>query len=115
VIVTAIDQPEVTTVHGSGRVTSLAFDDSATLLGCGTEDGGLSLHAQDAKSRALLLTTTMPSHRAPVDGIAFSPDGTLLASHDASGALILWNVTRGRVVASDVGEVTAAALSRDGT
>lgn len=38
---------------------------------------------------------TFKAHKAPVISIAMSPDGKTLASGDASGLIVLWNVARG--------------------
>jgi WD40 repeat protein len=53
-----------------------------------------------------------------VEGVAFSPNGKLLASADADGTVRLWNLANGQAVASlpaDIGVgVTAVAFSPNG-
>ncbi len=61
-------------------------------------------------------TATLAGHRGPVFGIAFSPDGRLLASVSYDRTLRLWYVAAGKEAASLPlpGMGTAVAFSADG-
>jgi WD40 repeat protein len=58
-----------------------------------------------------------------VNGVAFSPDGTLLASADGNGNVQLWNTATGQEVGTPImagttstgGGVNGVAFSPDGT
>jgi WD40 repeat protein len=59
----------------------------------------------------------LEDHTGEVSGVAFSPDGTLLASADMRGALWLWDIVLNeRVALMDEGDgVSGVAWSPDGT
>ena len=60
---------------------------------------------------------TFEGHRSNVLSIAYSPDGTLLASGSYDGTVRLWNVATGRNIAifKAAGEVPSVAFSPEGT
>ncbi len=66
----------------------------------------------------LRLGTTRLRHMQGVEGVAFSPDGKLLASCGWDDSIRLWNVATGaaagRFVPDDAGTVFAVAFSPDG-
>jgi WD40 repeat protein/transcriptional regulator with XRE-family HTH domain len=70
--------------------------------------------AAAARPGAAVLT----SHAGPVDSVAFSRDGTTLATGNADGTVRLWDVATRRqtaTLAGPAGPVNAVAFSRDGT
>jgi WD40 repeat protein len=99
-------------------VTSVAFSPDGHTLAA-TEWGGLvgSLHLLDVTGAP---HRTFPAGRlGGVEGapLAFSPDGKVLASGNASGLLILWDVAAGRPAAEMPAEhsrIKSLAYSPDG-
>ena len=56
-------------------------------------------------------------HTAPVTGVALSADGTVLASGDEAGTIILWDVATGQQlsqIAGHTGGITGLVFSADG-
>lgn len=64
------------------------------------------------------LMHTLPGHEGEVISLAFSPDGSLLASGDTTGTIKLWRVADGgevRTIKGHEGQVSFVAFSTDGT
>ena len=63
------------------------------------------------------LETTLGGHTDSVSGVAFNPDGSLLASSSHDGTVRLWNPSSGRLVRAlhaDPKSVSAVAFSTNG-
>lgn len=100
-------------------VSSLAFGPTGNVLAAGCRDPGGSEPYQvqfyDLTSGAI--KPTQGGHTNAIVRLAFSPDGTLLASGDASGTVKLWDVDTGAELRSLPGhsaDVTTLAFSPDG-
>jgi WD40 repeat protein/transcriptional regulator with XRE-family HTH domain len=73
---------------------------------------------------AMLAAAALPGirilagHAGPVESVAFSPDGKTLATGTRKGAVQLWDVATGRLIATPVtggtGDVSSMAFSPDG-
>jgi WD40 repeat protein/serine/threonine protein kinase len=96
---------EVCTLRGSGReIRSVAYSRDR-LLAAGADDGTVILWKVDTKRGVGQKVFTLRGHRTPVTGLAFSSDGTLLASagevHAVTGkvgGIQVWNVKHGKVL-----------------
>jgi hypothetical protein len=68
--------------------SALAFSPDERTLGIGTADGRVLL----SPATSAALRGGEPAHTTPVDALAFSPDGQLIASGDRAGVIHVWNV-----------------------
>lgn len=99
----------------SGSVSALAVNPDGTLLASGSNlDGTISLwDAASGDSQA-----TLTGHTDYMTDVAFSPDGTVLASASEDGTVRLWNTATGqpiRVLEGHGAPVQAVAFTPDGT
>ncbi|RKU22168.1 hypothetical protein C6503_04165 [Candidatus Poribacteria bacterium] len=101
---------------GSGSrsaVSAAAFHGTTLAFG-----GGFSwINIEILDVATMTNIATFEGHRSNVFSIAYSPDGTLLASGSHDGTVRLWNVATGRNVATfkGAGEVLSVAFSPEGT
>lgn len=109
--------------HTSG-VHAVAFSPDGTLLASGAGlDMKLIGSGIDKRVRVWDMATgelahSLTGHKSWVNSVAFSPDGTLLASGSEDKTARLWKVTSQKMIctlASHKGGVNAVAFSPDGT
>jgi len=74
------------TFSRAAGIDSLTYQPHGGALVIGEENGTVEVRNGDKFTR-------LPAGNAPVDGAAFSPDGTLLATGGQDGAVRLWNTT----------------------
>lgn len=126
-------QPIVTLEHHTDWVQAIAFHPAGHLLASASEDSTICLWnieaitQQIALSDALsgqvvpevrLIPTILQRHATKVVCLAFSPDGSLLASGDSGGTIRLWDINRGRVLKILQGHirwVRSIAFNADGS
>ena len=92
-------------------------DSTAPLVAIAGWDGRIALWRY-APATGAALVTTLEGHQTPIEALAFSPDGTLLASAGSDPHIALWRVANGAQIATLEGNlerVAALAFSPDGT
>jgi hypothetical protein len=109
-----------TVVLGGGKVLGLVFAPSGSVLAAGCADAAGSepnpVQLYDLATGATKLT--QGGHTDDIVHLAFSPDGTRLASGDVRGTVKLWDTATGTELHEFLGhtaDVTALAFSPDGT
>jgi len=99
----------------SGSTSAIAISPGGTVLASGSNlDGTISLwDAASGNSQ-----TTLTGHTDYMTDVAFSPDGTVLASASEDGTVRLWNAAAGKTIHVLEGHgapVQAVAYNPDGT
>ncbi len=84
-------------------------------------DGSVTRQAEEALHRVIptsRIQLTLRGHSGPVRFVAFSPDGSLLATSSSDGTARLWDTATGQEIATLTGhggDVTGLDFSPDGT
>ena len=123
-----IKRERIATVFGDGRgeVTSVAFSPDGTLLAAARDNNRIELWDAETRTNTELEVITRKSiailgeyeENLDVRSVAFSPDGTLLASGGTDEKVKLWDVATRESIATLNGhtdEVTSVTFSPDGT
>jgi WD40 repeat protein len=107
---------ESTIGQRTNKIVRLALSpDGGTVAANSTEDGGITIHLWDARTRRLL--RSLNGHTQRVGRLAFSPDGTMLASAGWDDSVGLWHLAGngdGEMLTGHYGRVHAATFSPDG-
>ncbi|KAI8976703.1 WD40 repeat-like protein [Trametes punicea] len=89
---------------------------SGNVVAVGGEDQKVHLYSWDGK--ALSETATLDGNKGAVSALAFTPDGTLLASGDSSGKIVLYDVKERKTVTTrwsfHTGRIHSLAWTADG-
>ena len=120
--------PTDTLVGHTDTVYSVAFSPDGTTLASGSEDSTIILWDMTTGEHIKTLarptgpfvgpTDLLAGHTDTVYSVAFSPDGTTLASGSADNTIILWDATTGQYKETLIGHkraVYSIAFSPDGT
>jgi WD40 repeat protein len=91
-------------------VNAVAFDADGTMLATGDDNGQILVRNLDNGSK----TVFDDGSAVVVQGIALSPDGTVVTI-DTDGQAVLWTSSKSKLLLSDNKAVWSLALSRDGT
>ncbi|MBC7318837.1 PD40 domain-containing protein [Candidatus Bipolaricaulota bacterium] len=97
---------------GLGRIRCVTYSPDGKWLAVGT-----SIRVELREADTLELAALLTGHTEPVLSVAFSPDGSLLASGSWDGTIKLWNVATGeelRTLTGHTGYVYSVAFSPDG-
>ena len=76
---------------GDDSVTSLMFSPTSPILAVGTQSGAVRLYQTSAGGLTYL--SSMQSQSFGVPGVAFSNDGTMLASAGLDNSIVLWDLS----------------------
>ena len=77
-------------LDGLGAMTTFAVSPDASSVAVGCDDGAVELWRFDADEAAFQLDWTRREHSAPIESLAFSPNGQMIISRDRNRALSLW-------------------------
>lgn len=102
---------------GAGQPYEVAYDEQITLFS-GYTSGSTVPYIDDAKTGELYHNHELSGGRVPIDHLAFSSDGSLLAGATGGGNIALWDTKTGQRRPNDLsghpGRVRALVFSRGG-
>jgi WD40 repeat protein len=110
-----VDNWTVNSTLPAGSVTVVAFSPDGITLAAGGGTAGTEIKLWDYRSGKELNPLT--GHTNWINGLAFSPDGRILASGSTDKLIWLWNMTNGhqiRVLTGHTGYIESVAFSPDG-
>jgi WD40 repeat protein len=99
----------------AGAVRALAYSQDYLAAAGGTPGQTGEVLFWDLQSRSIL--TRIHGHRVPIEAIALSPDGKLLATGSADGVIKLWDAQTGRAIRTlkgHAGAIVGLAFTPDG-
>ncbi|HSV66968.1 MAG TPA: pentapeptide repeat-containing protein [Mycobacteriales bacterium] len=113
----------ITLTGHTGTVTAVAYSPDGTYLATTSTDHTAQIWNPTTsrwrlRSRRRDIFTTLSGHTSTVTAVAYSPDGTRLATTSKDGTARIWDPTTGQLLITltgHTGAVTAVAYSPDGT
>ncbi|MBC8355707.1 MAG: DUF1080 domain-containing protein [Planctomycetes bacterium] len=104
---------QIETVAPRSAILSVDWSLKDNLIACGTTTGCVRVY----NAKSFQLVNIFPGHSSRVVSVAFSPDGTRLASGSADGSVKVWNLDDSSVLTKDgfEGTVWSVAWNADGS
>ncbi|CAG8459255.1 6982_t:CDS:10 [Ambispora leptoticha] len=103
------DGKQITSLALSFTSGAIAVNQDGTEVAVGGED--IKVHLYQFGEEKLVEQKQLSSNRSAITALAYSPDGTLLASGDSSGKIYVYNTKTGEVKISNWGSHTARIYS----
>jgi WD40 repeat protein/DNA-binding SARP family transcriptional activator len=91
-----------------GATNALDWGSTGVFVAAGTENRGM-INVKDPATGETVVAFQGPAAR--ITDLAFSPDGSMLATASVDGLIVVWGVSNGNLVASMSGEGAASGLS----